>query len=168
MAVSSTNKRVLAIRFDREPVAGFVNPQTYLADGRLEVLTQAGNVFTAPLSDVKAVCFVRDLPTDEVWIPNRYFTVRPKTGGLWLRLKFRDHDGMDGVVPNNLLSVEPEGFTVVPPDPSFLTQRIFVPRQALTEVQVLGVIGSPLNLAKGKAAAGSKSKSTAQIELFEG
>ena len=166
MAATSTNKRVLAIRFDREPLTGYVNPVNFLEDNRLELLAVSGNVLTVPMSELKALCFVRELPTDEVWIPTRHFTARPKTEGLWLRFKFRDRDGMDGVTPNNLLSPESVGFTVMPPDPSFLTQRIFVPRQALVEAQVLGVIGSPLNLPKKKPTAG-KPKSPAQIELFE-
>ena len=92
------------------------------------------------------------------------FAVRPKGGGLWLRFRFRDQDTLDGVVPNNLLTVEAGGFTVVPPDPSFLNQRIFVPRDALLEAQVMGVIGSPLRQAGAKKAV---PKSPAQIELFE-
>jgi hypothetical protein len=50
-------------------------------------------------------------------------------------------------MPNDLLQAE-AGFTVVPPDPTFQNQRIFVPRQALQTVQVLGVIGSPLRRKK--------------------
>ena len=41
-------------------------------------------------------------------------------------------------MPNNLLHVEPLGFNLIPPE---TTQRLWVPRQALTSVQVLGVIG---------------------------
>ena len=41
-------------------------------------------------------------------------------------------------MPNNLLHVEPHGFNLIPPE---TTQRLWVPREALTSVQVLGVIG---------------------------
>ena len=91
--------------------------------------------------------------------------MRPKSGGLWLRFRFRDQDGLDGVVPNNLLSLETGGFTVVPPDPSFLNQRIYIPKSAVLEAQVLGVIGSPL---RRPVARKQKPASPAQIELFEG
>ena len=144
MAASSTNKRVLIVRFDREPLSGVVNPQTLVAGDRIELLQHGGTFHSVLVSETKAICFVKDLPTSEVWKPNRFFAVRPKMEGLWLRLKFRDEDSMDGVTPNNLLVLEPEGFSVVPPDPSFLNQRIFVPRTSLVETQVLGVIGSPL------------------------
>lgn len=155
------------VRFDREPVTGVVSPQEMFQDGAVEVLSLGGTLVTAPLSEIKAVCFVKDLPTQETWKPNRFFTVRPKMEGLWLRLKFRDEDAMEGVAPNNLLHLEPSGFQVIPPDPSFLNQRIFVPRAAVSEVQVLGVIGSPLRKA---VAAVPKKKAPApagQIGLFD-
>jgi hypothetical protein len=63
---------------------------------------------------------------------------------------------------NNLLTLDPSGFYVTPPDPTFQNQRIFVPRLALTEVQVLGVIGSPLR----RRAAKDPGK-PGQIEMFE-
>ncbi len=80
--------------------------------------------------------------------------------GLWLRLRFRDGDAMDGLLANNLLQIEPNGFSVIPPDPGFQNQRVFVPKAALTGVQVLGVIGSPLRIRKTKPVAKE------QIELF--
>ena len=170
MAVSSTNKKVVVIRFDREPVAGVVSPGALGESGPVEILTSTGNLVRASFDDIKAICFVKDLPAgprisdEDAWKPNRLFAVRPKGGGLWLRFKFRDQDSLDGVVPNNLLSLEALGFTVVPPDPSFLNQRIFVPRAALIEAQVMGVIGSPLRQLPAKK---SKEKSPDQIEMFE-
>ena len=63
---------------------------------------------------------------------------------LWLRLHFRDGESLEGTAPNNLLQNEPSGFTITPPDPTFQNQRVFVPREALTRIEVLGVIGSSL------------------------
>jgi hypothetical protein len=91
----------------------------------------------------------------------RLFTTRPKLEGLWLRMYFRDGDTMDGILSNNLLQLDSFGFSVVPPDPGFQNQRIFVPRAALSRIQVLGVVGSPLRTPR-------KPKPTPkeQIELF--
>ena len=61
-------------------------------------------------------------------------------------------------MPNNLLN-DPGGVTIVPPDPSFQNQRIFVPREAASSVEVLGVIGSPLR----KPAAKKVSRPTAKV-----
>lgn len=165
---SSTNKRVLVVRFEKEPLTGFVNPGALFTDGFMDVLSTGGSLTQVSTAETKAVCFVKDLPTNEVWKPNRFFTVRPKMEGLWVRLKFRDEDAMDGVAPNNLLLIEPGGFQVIPPDPAFLNQRIYIPRQALTETQVLGVIGSPLTrAAKAGAAARKKGVLAGQISLFD-
>jgi len=155
---SSTSKKVLIRRFDREPVAGFVNPQCWQQDAGLEVISQQGVLMLIPYADVKAVHFVRDFTESPAEGP--VFNTRPKMHGLWVRLRFRDGELMDGLLPNNLLQVEPHGFTVVPPNPTSSQQRVFVPRTALDEVTVLGVVGSPLKQA-------AKPKPREQISLFD-
>ncbi len=156
----STNKRVLISRFDREALSGFVNPQNYLLPEGLEVLSQDGAINVLPYGEVKLVCFVRDFQQGEPRKELRLFTTRPKMEGLWIRMRFRDGDAMDGLLTNNLLLLEPYGFSVIPPDPGFQNQRVFIPKAALSGVQVLGVIGSPLRIRKTKPTAKE------QIEMF--
>ena len=157
----STNKKVLVARFDRESLSGFVNPQSYLLAEGLELLTQEGTVNIVPYHDIKLVCFVRDFHQGEPRKELRLFTTRPKMEGLWIRMQFRDGDAMDGVLPNNLLQLDSQGFSVIPPDPGFQNQRIFVPKAALSAIQVLGVVGSPLRIKKAKPPAKE------QIDLFD-
>ena len=157
----STNKKVLVSRFDREPLSGFVNPQNYLLPEGLELLSQDGAVNVVPYAEVKLVCFVRDFQQGEPRKELRLFTTRPKMEGLWIRMRFRDGDAMDGLLSNNLLLMEPYGFSVIPPDPGFQNQRVFIPKAAVTGVQVLGVIGSPLRIRK------TKPTPKEQIDLFE-
>ena len=149
MAVSTT-KKVRISRFDREPLIGFVNPQTYLRPGGVDLLTPDGNFSLVPYEEVKAVQFVKDFEPHEPGSERKVFSTRPKMDGLWVRVKFRDGEVMDGILANNLLLVEAQGFTVVPPDPYSNNQRLFLPRVALAEVQVLGVVGSPLRRRKAK------------------
>ena len=159
----TANKKVLVARFDRETLRGFVqSPGGFLSDG-LELLTPDGALVTIPYSETKVVCFVRDFDSGETWREHRTFSTRPKTAGLWVRLRFRDGDSLDGMLSNNLMQVEPFGFSIVPPDPSFQNQRIFVPRAALEDVQVLGVIGSPLRRRTGRKI----EKEEGQLEMFE-
>lgn len=155
----STNKKVVVRRFERDPVLGFVNPHTYLTPGGIEVLTRSGNLALVPYGEIKAVCFVREFDLAETPPAQRLFHTRPKTDGLWVRMRFRDGELMDGLLANNLLQLEPFGFTVVPPNPFSNNQRLFVPRQALSEMQVLGVVGSPLRRRK-------KAPAAQQIEMF--
>ena len=103
----STNKKVLVSRFDREPLSGFVSPQNYLLPEGLELLSQDGAVNIVPYAEVKLVCFVRDFQQGEPRKELRLFTTRPKMEGLWIRMRFRDGDAMDGLLSNNLLLMEP-------------------------------------------------------------
>ncbi len=152
---------MLVTRFDREPLAGFVNPQSYLQAEGLELLSQGGAVSVVPYGDIKLVCFVRDFQQGEPRKELRLFTTRPKMEGLWVRMRFRDGDVMDGMLSNNLLQLDSYGLSVVPPDPGFQNQRVFVPKSALSTVQVLGVVGSPLRMRKPKPAAKE------QLEMFD-
>ena len=157
----STNKKIVIRRFDREPVPGFVNPQSYLQAGGVEVLSVSGSVLLVPYEEIKVLYFVRDFYSAEPSTESRVFLARPKMNGVWVRMKLRDGEVMDGLMPNNLLQWEPYGFTFVPPNAGSGNQKAFVPRSALLEVQVVGVVGSPLRLAKPKP------KPKEQIELFE-
>ncbi len=158
---TSTNKRVILRRFQRENLAGFVNPQTYQQPDGVELLTTAGAILSVPYTELKTLHFVRDFEPGEPASETRVFHTRPKMSGLWIRLRFRDGEVMEGVLANNLLPVEPHGFTFVPPNPTSQNQKVFVPRAALLEVQVIGVVGSPLRPSKPKP------KPKEQIELFE-
>ena len=131
-------------RFDREPLRGFVAPQSYLQPAGIELLNTNGNVVAVGYEEVKAVCFVKDIEGDGLQRARRHFTTRPKSEGLWVRMIFRDGDYLDGLLPNKLLELDPNGFAVAPPDSAANSQWVFVPRAALTELKVLGIIGSPL------------------------
>lgn len=159
----STTKKVLVTRFDRETLAGYVNPQTFLTGAGVELLSLAGSVLIVPFDEVKAVCFVRDFNTSEPSLEVRHFPNRPKQEGLWIRMTFRNDEVLEGVLPNNLLQIEAAGFTVIPPDPGHQKQRLFVPRAALSEIRVLGVVG-------GLTRRGVRGQAPAkdQIELFGG
>jgi hypothetical protein len=157
---ASTTKKAVIRRFEKESLAGYVNPVSYLQPTGVELLSAQGNVAIVTYDEIKSIAFVRDFdagPEPE----RRLFNTRPKMEGLWVRLQFRDGDVMEGVLPNNLLQVEYHGFTVIPPDPYSNQQRVFVPRMALRAVAVLGVVGSPLKRRKPKATPEE------QIGLFE-
>jgi hypothetical protein len=162
MAISSSNKKVLIVRFDRETLQGFVQTPAGLEGEAVELLRPEGSLVRIPFSETKVVCFVRDFGEGETWREHRSFATRPKTGGLWVRFKFRDGDWLEGIVANNLLQIESSGFSSIPPDPSFQNQRIFVPRSALTGVEVLGVIGSPLRRRPSK-----KPGAEDQLKMFD-
>ena len=146
----STTKKAVVRRYEKEPLTGYLNPGSYLQPSGVELLSTDGDILTVPYVDVRSIAFVRDFDhTDED--QRQVFHTRPKMEGLWVRFLFRDGEVMEGVMPNNLLQLEPYGFTLIPPDPYSPSQRIFIPKVALRAVEILGVIGSPLKR-KRKAA----------------
>lgn len=125
-----------------------MNPSR-LGDGEeIELLTPEGEHRSVGLKDVRSIYFVRDF-ADTFEPERKAFLSRPKLDGLWVRLRFRDNDTIEGVVPNDLLSLLDHGVQITPPDLHGLTLRIFIPRTALAEMTVLGVVG----IARRKAAA---------------
>jgi len=148
---ASTTKKALIRRFDKETLAGYVNPPSYLQSTGVEVLSAEGNITTVPYSDIRTISFVRSFDAGSE-TDRQVFYTRPKMEGLWVSFRFRDGEILQGVMPNNLLQVEPQGFTVIPPDSFGNVQKVFVPRAAVQSVEVLGVVGSPLNRRKGKEA----------------
>jgi hypothetical protein len=147
---SSTAKKVVVRRFDRENLSGFVNIFSYLQPATIELLKPDGTLVLLPYDEVKSVCFVKDFEAEAE--SRRIFMTRPKLEGLWVRMRFRDEEVLDGILPNNLLAWDIAGFTVTPPEPDANNQRVFVPRSALKNIQVLGVVGSPLRAKRKKSA----------------
>ena len=145
---------------NQEQLSGWVNPQSFVQDKGLEILTQDGQVTLLSYEEVKGVHFVREFEEGDR-LERKVFTSRPKMDGLWLRLKFKDDEVIEGILPNNLQSMEGPGFTITPPDPYANSQKIYIPRSALAEMTVLGVIGSPVAPRRKRVV------SEKQIRLFE-
>jgi hypothetical protein len=160
---SSTNKKAFIQRFDRENLFGYLNLATYLQPRGVELLNLAGNLLMIPYEEVKSVALVRDF-VDPDPDERKLFATRPKSPGLWVRMRFRDNEQMDGLLANNLLQLEPYGFSFTPPDPSSNNQRIFVPKQALLDFHVLAVVGS---LQRRDQRARPKPVAKDQLGLFE-
>jgi len=155
--MSTTHKKVIVRKMDRDSVTGYVSA-SFISEGKVEVLNTAGNVVSIELKDVKGVYFVRHLGDTES-LPRKTFTSRPRTEGLWVRLRFRDNETIEGMIPNDLLQEGVEGFSIIPPDTRSNTQRIFVPRSALSEMTVIGVIGE-------KKSRGRRPEDTRQVPMF--
>lgn len=129
------------VRFlDRSCLRGYLNPSKLGGSETLELLTPEGEHRNVAVKDVRSIYFVREF-ADDFEPERKAFLSRPKLDGLWVRLKFRDEDTIEGVVPNDLLSLLDRGVQITPPDLHGTTLRIFIPRSALTEMTVLGVVG---------------------------
>jgi Family of unknown function (DUF6982) len=137
---ASTHKKVVLELVDKKQLKGYLNPQKLAKAEVVDLLTQEGEHEEVPLARVRAIYFVRDLAED-IELERKTFLSRPKLDGLWVRLRFKDGENLEGVVPNDLLGLFDNGLQFTPPDFNANADRIFVPRTALTELTVLGVVG---------------------------
>ncbi len=189
--MSSAHKKVIVRRFLGDTVPGYLplskfvrNRATRSADDRtVDLLDLSGRVLTLPLADIKYICYVRDFnlndPANPERLTRRTFLARPRTEGLWLRLTFRavassptstastsEGDTFEGLAPLDLNLaddiLDDAGLFLIPPDVRSNTQRIYIPRAAITDLQLLAVITSP---SKRKPAPGSSTPSL-QDDLF--
>jgi len=143
---------------DRKPLRGYLNPGRLGQTDPVDLLTPDGEHQEIPLAKIRSIYFVRDF-SDEFEPERKAFLSRPKLDGLWVRLRYTDGETLEGLTPNDLISLLDNGVQITPPDLNSTTDRIFVPRSALSEITVLGVVG----IARRKPAAAA---AAAQSRLF--
>jgi hypothetical protein len=125
---------------NRTTVRGYLNPASLGGSDEIDLLTLDGEQKSVQIEGVKSVYFVREFK-DPFEPERKTFLSRPKLDGLWVRLRFRDEDAMEGIVSNNLLDLLDTGVRLTPPDLHGNVLHMFIPRTALAEMKVLGVVG---------------------------
>jgi hypothetical protein len=142
-----SRKKVIARKLSRDWLAGYLSPTSFINGQQLEMLDLEGKVSYVSLVDLKWVCFVRDFNSGEPASPERLlrktFAGRPRSEGLWLRVRLKDQDVLEGIVANDRSLLDPDGLFLTPPDTRSNTQRIFLPHAAIIELEIVAVIGSP-------------------------
>jgi hypothetical protein len=142
-----SRKKVIVRKSSREWLAGYLPPAHFTHEGRIELLDLAGKVVALALEDAKWICFVRDFNSGDAENPERLlrktYTGRPRTEGLWLRLRLTDGDSIEGLAANDLTLLDDSGIFLVPPDARSNTQRMFIPRPSIVELTVVAVISGP-------------------------
>ena len=153
--MSGARKKVIVRRFSPGLLRGYLPSSDFVARDKvsvtLEILDLAGRVQVVPLHEVKVVSFVREFnvndETNPERMPRRAFLARPRTEGLWVRVTLRDEEQMEGLAPLDLSLasglVDDMGLQLTPPDVRGNTQRLYVPRSAMTALQVIAVVTTP-------------------------
>jgi hypothetical protein len=167
--MATSLKKVIIRRWNQEWASGYLPPSSFIARQSVELLELGGKVLAVPLADLKWVCFVRDFNSGEIANPERLlrktFSGRPRTAGLWIRLKLLDGDLLEGIAPNDATLVTSHGIFLVPPDTRSNTQRIFLPSSSISEFQVMSVIGISSRVALEHKTRNPKDSNT-QPDLF--
>ena len=157
--MSSSRKKVVVRRLTGETVPGYLPLAGFLSrqgtEPSVDLLDLSGHVIPILLKDIKHICYVRDFNLNDPVTPERLtrrtFLARPRTEGLWLRLSFRGSsstpDIFEGLAPIDASLMDDllndSGLQLVPPDTRSNTQRIYIPRTAITDLQLIAVITTP-------------------------
>jgi hypothetical protein len=142
MAVS--RKKVIVRKLSRDWLCGYLPPADFVQEEEIQLLDLTGKLISIAAAEVKWVCFVRDFQSGDASQPERLlrktFVTRPRSEGLWIRARLKDNDVIEGLAQNDLTLLEGEGLFLAPPDTRSNTQRIFLPRQVVAELEILAVI----------------------------
>ena len=134
-------------KYSRDWLAGYLSLSGFTGRGQMELLDLEGKVITLNLEEVKWVCFVRDFNSGEPGNPERLvrksFAGRPRAEGVWLKLKLKDNEGLEGMATNDVSLLENDGIFLTPPDTRSNTQRIYLPRTSIAELEVVAVVSAP-------------------------
>jgi hypothetical protein len=149
--MSSAPKKVIVRRLDGQLSWGYLPQDRPAHDGTVQLIDTAARVTPIPLAEVKWIAYVRDFNLTDTRTPEkldrRRFAARPRSEGLWVRLRFTDGDLLEGLLqinPTLLESLtESQGFFLTPPDTRANTQRLFIPRRALQSLDPLALILPP-------------------------
>jgi hypothetical protein len=164
--MSSSRKKAIFRKFSRDWLAGYVPAGGFAHGGLVEMLDLDGKVVQLAVDDLKWICYVRDFNSGELNNPERLvrktFAGRPRGEGLFVRARLKDGDLIEGLAGNDITLVASDGLFLTPPDLRSNTQRLWIPRTALEELEVVAVIGA----AKKKAAAQEEDEPAAQEKLF--
>jgi hypothetical protein len=171
--VASGQKKVIIRRFNDQLHWGYLPQEITLLHGYVELIDPSAHVTPHLLTEIKWIAYVRDFNLADRTLPERLerrrFAARPRTEGLWLRLRLTDGDVLEGLCQLNrtLLDslADSQGLFLTPPDTRGNLQRLFIPRSAVESFEPLGLIMS----AAAKLALPSKAgpKPEPQPTLFD-
>ena len=138
---SALKKVIIRLRGGAQ-ATGFLDPQRLNATDPVDLLSPDGEMITLDSSQLLAVFFVQDF--DVPVPPRRNSSLPPQGPGLWVRLRFHDHESIEAVANNELLHWGEAALDLGPLSTGGTCSRIWIPRQALESVQVLAVLSSPV------------------------
>ncbi len=149
--MSSAHKKVVVRRITNETFPGYLPLSGFVHGGSVPLLDLEGRVITINIGDIKHICYVRDFNLNDTANPERLarrtFLARPRGEGLWVRMTFRTGDLLEGLAPTDVSLaddlIRDAGIFITPPDTRSNTQRIYVPRVSLAELQLVAVITTP-------------------------
>lgn len=144
LLMSVARKKVIVRKWAGDYFAGYLASPTFPDPAHVTFLALDGKATLVPAEDVKWICFVRDFTGGDAGQPDRLlqktFVRRPRSSGIWFRIRLQDNDVIEGLAQNDLSFLDSSGLSFYPPDTRSNTQRIVTPRSSIREMEVLAVI----------------------------
>jgi hypothetical protein len=152
-------------------VWGYLPSNGFVENFTVSMMEVNGRVTPFLMNEIRTIAYVRDFNLEDSVDPERMgrstFAARPRGDGLWLRLTFLDGEILEGLTSFHSgfvdSLIEDQAIVLTPPDARGNTQRVFVPRSALSSVEVLGFVTAP-----SKRVARAPAGSDRQATLFGG
>jgi hypothetical protein len=153
-SVSSARKPVIVRKLSRDWCVGYADANPAGQSGQMELLLSSGKLMQIAWPEIKWVCYVREAGSGEGWrsgsdlssperLLRRRFLSRPRITGVWLRLTLQDGEELEGVAANDCSLIDGVGLMLTPPDTRSNTQRIYIPRTAIRDFMIVGVMQPP-------------------------
>ena len=98
-----------------------------------------GVIEDIPVSDAKAVFFVKSFEGNDRHNELKFHTGRAIVQGIWVRIKFKDDEVMEGIVYNSIHCLVDPGFFLLPTDPDSNNKLVYVIKKRLKDYCVLGL-----------------------------
>lgn len=140
--MSVARKKVIVRMWAGDYLPGYAAPPT--VPGLIAFLALDGRVVSTEAKDVKWVCYVREFTGGDLDHPERLlqktFLRRPRSPGIWCRIRLQDNDLIEGLAQNDLSLLDASGLSLLPPDIRSNTQRMMIPRPSIRELEILAVI----------------------------
>jgi hypothetical protein len=106
----------------------------------LEVrLLETDQRMTIPISEVKAIFFVKSFRGDAKRKTLRFYTNGPDLGRIWAEIRFNDSEVLEGKIDNTVRHLVGDGFLVHPTDSGGNNLLMYVNKKAVRGYRVLGV-----------------------------
>ena len=168
-SMASSQKKVIVRRFSGESLAGYLPALSFVDGESVTLLDLTGRLAPLPLTEIKFIAYVRDFNLNETAsierVLRRTFLARPRTEGLWVRVTFRSSDTIEGLVAPGLDLLDEistlRGLQLALPDARTNASRLYLPRVAMSQLDLLGIIAARTRRRKAVA------DEIGQNELFE-
>jgi len=100
---------------------------------------QDGTRFQLDISKSKAVFFVKSFDGRRDYSEVKFFVNSPTIQGIWVQVRFKDNEYLEGVIHNSIHHLTGDGFFLKPPDPNSNNEMVYILKSSIVDYRVLGV-----------------------------